>query len=127
VGKKNVEEPQQPILRPKVIVFDTQARTVHIDPVTDLDEERILTPERSIPIADLEQYVSLEGPVWILGAPSWYERETKHLANVEMSQVIKQLTHFQRPGAATRKSLGLMQWIPWVLAVVLLIGMVVKK
>jgi hypothetical protein len=99
-------EPTSP-LRERVIVLAHEGHSAEILEVVDIDHARILAgpdhQRRSIPIADVREYIAPEGRVWVLHAPDWYVQETKHLASVEMSRVIQAAVNYQRPGAASPK------------------------
>ncbi len=121
------KKPSSPPIRERVILLEHDGHSVEILPALEVNHERILTPGHVIPYEDVTEYISPEGRVYVVHAPEVYLQETKHLAMVEMSTVIRQTVNFQRPGAATRPEGNFLKILPWLLAGASLLMLILKK
>ncbi|WP_157788976.1 hypothetical protein [Rhodococcus rhodochrous] len=92
-----LKKEQQPAVRDRVIVFDKDKRTVEILPVEAQNEERVMAGEKSIPLADLELFLSSKGRVYVVNAPTEYLEATENLARVEKNTIIRQIAQYKKP------------------------------
>lgn len=111
-------------VRDRVVILEKDGRLCEIHDVEDINEERILVPNHSIPWVDINEYMSPEGRVFVLHAPEEYVEETKHLAAVEQSTVIKHAVQYEKM-APEKTDLG--KVIPWILVGLSLLLMFLKK
>lgn len=125
MGKQATVSP----IRERLIVLQHEGMNCDVLPVRDVDDNRILAGngEFSVPLKDVRQFISPEGRVYVLAAPDWYIDETRHLAEVEMSAVIKQAVAYQRPGSALKSGGGFLRFLPWILAVAAILLVIIFK
>lgn len=116
-----------PVIRERVVVLENDGQGIEILTVTSKDDERILAGDMAIPIQDVDTRISPHGRVFVLNAPTKYVDETKHLASLEMSTVIRQAVNYQRPGVASKPDSPIMKLLPWILAALMLLLWVIKK
>lgn len=90
-------EQDQPTVRDRVIVFDQDKRTAEILMVEAQNEERVMAGEKSIPLADLELFLSSKGRVFVVNAPTTYIEATENLARVEKNTIIRQIAQYKKP------------------------------
>lgn len=109
-----------------MVVLEHDHRTASILPVAHVNHERILAGDCSVPREDAREYITPEGILYVVNAPEWYIQETRHLATVEMSNVIRQTVNYQRPGAATPTGSPFLKILPWLVAAALAILWAVK-
>ncbi len=122
--KKNEGIPQ---IHERVVVLEKDGYSADILPVIAIDHERIATADHSIPLEDVREYITPEGRIFVLHAPEWYVQETKHLARVEMSEIVGQMVQFQKPGAAKSEPGLFMRLLPWVIAGAAILFYFMKK
>ncbi len=115
-----------PAVRERLVMLEHEHRTASIFPVAHVNHERIMAGDLSVPREDAREYISPEGIVFVVNAPEWYVQETRHLATVEMSNVIRQTVNYQRPGAATPTGSPFLKILPWLVAAALAILWAVK-
>lgn len=116
-------------IKERLVILEHDGSRAEVLPVAEVNEDRILAGEYSVPIEDVKQFISPEGRVYVLSAPDWYVNESRHLQAVEMSTVIKQSVAYQRPGTQQHGSgaAGL-KWVAWVLVgVVAVIAFILMK
>ncbi|MCL6528299.1 MAG: hypothetical protein K6T57_15675 [Thermaceae bacterium] len=117
---------QAPQILDRVVILEHEGRTAEVLPIQEIDAERIVAPGHVIPRKDARQYITPRGTLWVLSAPSWYVDETRHLAEVEMASVIRQAVNYQRPGAARPAQPRWASVLPWILAAVLAVLVVLR-
>ncbi|MED4570973.1 hypothetical protein P9302_16035 [Brevibacillus agri] len=91
------QQHQQPAVRDRVIVFDKDKRTAEILTVEAQNEERVMAGEKSIPLSDLELFLSKQGRVFVVNAPTDYIQATENLARVEKNTIIRQIAQYKKP------------------------------
>lgn len=88
---------QHPAVRDRVILFDKDKRTAEVLAVEAMNEERVMAGEKSIPLADLELFLSSKGRVFVMRAPTTYIEATENLARVEKNTIIRQIAQYKKP------------------------------
>lgn len=112
------------IVKDRVVILEHDGRMAEILTVEDINEERILIPGYSIPWQDTKEYISPEGRVFVVNAPEDYIKETKHLASVEMSTVIKHAVQYER---MKPEKVEFSKFMPWIVVLLMAFMLVVKK
>jgi hypothetical protein len=124
--KKMLETPdleRQVRTRDRVVIFESDGNLCEILDVTDINEDRIAAPYHSIPWPDVKEYISSEGRVFVVNAPSDYVQETRHLAAVEQATVIKHAIQYEK---IHPEKFDLTRLMPWLLLVISFIALAVK-
>lgn len=89
--------------RDRIVIIDANG-TADIATVYDRDDDALYaessTEDYAIPQADTTAFVGPHGRIYIMRADSDYVADTKRLAALEKSIVIRQVTHFTRPELA---------------------------
>lgn len=79
-----------------LIVFDDEKKTSEICRINEFTEESaIVTGKYNVPVGDCEITNSLEGRNFFYRAPSQMIEETKRLAQLEKSIVLRQITNYK--------------------------------
>lgn len=82
--------------------------------------------EYAIPRADIQGvYVSPAGRIFVIGAEPDYVRDTEHLAALEKSIVLRQITMYEHPAEDDRRP-DLGRIMTWLLIAVLVLGVIFK-
>jgi hypothetical protein len=128
LGKLIKREEVSPI-QDFLIVFSTNG-TADFVPVVEVNEERILASgevDYSIPLADAKAYIGRRGRIFSYPATEENITDTKRLAALERSTVLKQITIFEKERFTPdgKLPLGKMMLIGAIVLVVIII-MVVK-
>lgn len=93
---KMKEEDFFPSTNDVLIVFDDEAKTSDIKRINNIEEDTLfVTGEYSVPIGDCEITNSVNGRNFFYRAPSQSVQETKRLAQLEKSMVLKHITQFK--------------------------------
>ncbi|MED2934116.1 hypothetical protein P4308_18865 [Bacillus wiedmannii] len=93
---KMKEEDFFPSTNDVLIVFDNEAKTSDIKRINNIEEDTLfVTGEYAVPIADCEITNSVNGRNFFYRAPSQSVQETKRLAQLEKSMVLKHITQFK--------------------------------
>lgn len=93
---------KQPVSRERIICFDTDQKTIEILPIESENEEVIRTADKTFPRAECTLSLSKQGKVYLFQAPTYIVQGTQHLARVEASTVLRQITQY-RNGADDEK------------------------
>lgn len=84
-----------------IAVIISDDGTADVAYVIDTDSDRILaeneTHDYAIPIADCRHYVGSRGRIYVYGAVPECIQDTKRLAELEKSTVLKQITMYKKP------------------------------
>ena len=90
------EEDFFPSTNDVLIVFDDEAKTSDIKRINNIEEDTLfVTGEYAVPIGDCEITNSVNGRNFFYRAPSQSVQETKRLAQLEKSMVLKHITQFK--------------------------------
>lgn len=106
-GKPKEEFEPQDLL----IVVSDDDRTVSIAPVETIDGERVFASSAvdgrfSVPLGDVKAYTGTRGRIMLYGSTVENIQDTKRLAALERSIVLRQITHFApEPGFQPRSPL----------------------
>lgn len=94
--QKMKEEDFFPSTNDVLIVFDDEAKTSDIKRINSIEEDTLfVTGEYAVPILDCEVTNSTTGRNFFYRAPSQSVTETRRLAHLEKSIVLKQITQFK--------------------------------
>lgn len=119
--QKMKEEDFFPETNDVLIVFDDEAKTSDIKRINNIEEDTLfVTGEYAVPVQDCEVSNSSTGRNFFYRAPSQSVVETKRLANLEKSLVLKQITQFKKPPTEIA-----IDWFKWGLLLALVIFMVI--
>lgn len=114
--------------RDRVVIIEENG-TADIATVYDSDDQSVYadssSQDYSIPLADLTSHVGPHGRIYILKADSDYVRDTKRLAALEKSIVLRHVTQFVTPREDT-PAFNLKQIMMYVLIGILLLAVVFK-
>lgn len=115
--------------RDKIIVIDANG-TADIATVFDRDSESLFaesaTEDYAVPIADVTAFVGTQGRIYMLRADSDYIADTKRLASLEKSIVLRQVTHFQRPQDDAASGINIKAILLYALVGILLLAVIFK-
>jgi hypothetical protein len=125
------KEISPPSPRDFLVLMNGETKQAEILQIADIGPERILAQGadgvRSIPYVDTTLFNGPDGRIFVTNASDKYVQETKHLAQVEMSTIIREAVQYQRPGAAVERDPLWMKIFPWVAVVIVIILWLVKK
>lgn len=114
--------------RDRVVIIDENG-TADIAMVYQEDDISIYADsavqDYSIPLADLTSYVGSSGRIYMLKAESDYVRDTKRLAALEKSIVLRQVTQFVHP-KGDAPGINIRQILMYALIGILLLAVVFK-
>ncbi|MEE6209017.1 hypothetical protein U3A55_02445 [Salarchaeum sp. III] len=95
----------------KLIIFDHDQKTSDIKPVTNITEDSVICAgHHKVPYTDCEVTNSTTGRNFFYRAPSESITETKKLAQLERSTVLKQITGYQPKEEEKSDSNKLFMW-----------------
>ncbi|PPA80787.1 hypothetical protein [Brevibacillus laterosporus] len=97
--KRNREEEQdeQKVVCDRVVLFNSENHTCEIHEVEAINEERLRAGDKAIPLADLKLWLSSQGRVFVMNAPTKIMEATENLARVERNTIIRQIAQYNRP------------------------------
>lgn len=115
--------------RDKIVVIDANG-TADIATIFDRDDESLYaesaTEDYAVPIADVTAHVGTSGRIYMLKADSDYVSDTKRLAALEKSIVLRQVTHFQKPAEPEGSGINIRTILMYALVGVLLLAVIFK-
>lgn len=125
LSRKEQEPERRDLL---VILSDNQTADIATVYGGTEDAIRAVSPERdyNVPIADLKYFVGHTGMVYVLGANEQYIQETRRLAALEKSTVLRQVTHFTEIEKAEAKKISIREIAGYVVVFVLLLAVIFK-
>lgn len=104
-----------------LIVFDNETRTSDIKRVTVVEDGAVVVAGHyKVPLLDCEITTGQEGRNFFFRAPTRYIQETERLAQLEMNEVLTQLTAYKPPIIPT----GL-DWVKGLLFAALMLAIIV--
>lgn len=114
--------------RDRIVILEEDG-TADIATVFDTDDQAIFAAsaaqEYSIPAGTAKSYVGPNGRIYVLAASPDFVRETKRLAELEKSIVLRQITHYQTE-TDEKKKIKLREIMLYVLVAVLLLAVIFK-
>ncbi|MFD0717672.1 hypothetical protein [Paenibacillus sp. GCM10027626] len=114
--------------RDQVVIIEEG--TADIATVFDIDDRAVYaessSQEYAIPIGDLKPYVGSSGRIFVLNADADYISDTKRLAELEKSIVLRQVTHYQKPPSEEPTSINIRAILLYVLIGILLLAVIFK-
>lgn len=114
--------------RDRVVVIE-QGGVADIATVYDSDDQAIYaespTQDYAIPLPDLLTYSAPGGRIYLMGGDPEYIQDTKRLAALEKSIVLRQITQFARP-PEEKGGLKIRDIMLYALIGVLLLGVIFK-
>lgn len=112
----------------KLVIID-QNGTADIANVYDTDDTKIYAESSShdynVPVGDCKAFVGSTGRVYVLQADSDYVNDTKRLAALEKSIVLRQVTQFEKV-RESKKQIDIKQIMLYALIGILLLGVIFK-
>lgn len=116
--------------RDRVVILDADG-TADIATVVDADDQAIYadsaTQEYAIPVQDAQKsYVGPSGRIYLLAADSDYISDTKRLAALEKSIVLRHVTQFDKPRDQPG-GIKIKEILLYVMIAVLLLAVILKK
>lgn len=119
--KRKNEESYEFETRDLLIVFDHETKTSDIKRVTTIEDGAVIAAGyHKVPLLDCEITTGQEGRNFFFRAPTRYIQETERLAQLEMNEVITQLTAYKPPVIPT----GL-DWVKGLLFAALMLAIIV--
>lgn len=116
--------------RDQIVIIDEDG-VADIAAVYDMDDQAVYAEssvqDYAIPAADLKSYVGTAGRIFLLAAETQYVRTTKHLAELQKSIVLRQVTHFQKPAEESGPGIRIKDILLYALIGVLVLGVIFKK
>ena len=113
----------------KLVVIEENG-TADIASIYDIDDTRISADssshDYSVPLADVQAFVGPVGRIYVLNADSEYVSDTRRLAALEKSIVLRQVTHFEREKEDEKRRIDIKQIMLFALIAVLLLGVIFK-
>lgn len=114
--------------RDRVVIVEEDG-TADIATVYDIDDRAVYAEsaaqDYAIPIEDLKSYVGPSGRIFILAADPDYVSDTKRLATLEQSIVLRQITHYQKPADPESSGWSLKQVLLAVMVGIILLVAIV--
>lgn len=114
--------------RDRVVIIEEG--TADIATVFDIDDRAVYaesqTQDYAIPIGDLKPFVGSTGRIFVLNADAEYISDTKRLAELEKSIVLRQVTHFQKPVEPDGPGLNIRMILMYAMIGVLLLAVIFK-
>jgi hypothetical protein len=115
--------------RDQVVIID-QNGTADIATVYDQDDQSLyaesVTQDYAVPLGDVRALVGPRGRIFMLAADSDYVRDTKRLAALEKSIVLRQVTHFEKPKELPASGLNIRSILLYALVGVLVLAVIFK-
>lgn len=109
-GKKQAADDFEEDLRDRLVVIDAERHTSDIVYVTDVTDTHVQARGRyAVPVDDCDVFSSRDGSVYVLKADTRYVQETKRLAALEQSIVLKQITNY-KPEPVDNPNFDFMRW-----------------
>lgn len=108
-----------------VLVMIGSDGTAEIVSVIDRDHDRILAGEYSIPIGEAKAYTGRNGRIYVCPADVEYITDTKRIAALERSTVLRHITHFEKESQPVKLPMGKIA-IAVVAVLILIIILAVK-
>lgn len=112
----------------KLVIIEPNG-TADIASVYEVDHEKIYAEssnfDYNVPIGDVKSYVGNSGRIYVLQADPEYIQDTRRLAELEKSIVLKHVTQFEKV-RETNEKINMKQIMLYVLIGVLLLGVLFK-
>ena len=120
---------KEPVYNDKLVILEDNG-TADIATIYDQDDAKIYaessTHDYAVPKGDCKVHVGSRGRIYVIGADSEYITDTKRLAALEKSIVLRQVTHFEREKIENVKKVDIKQIMLWCLIGVLVLGVIFK-
>jgi hypothetical protein len=100
-------EEEKNTIQDVMVIFSTDG-TADIAPIVEITEERVLAVgevEYAVPLGDLKVYIGRRGRIFSYKATEENISDTKRLAALERSTVLRQITMFEKEARPTENKL----------------------
>lgn len=120
---------KEPLYNDRLVIIENNG-TADIARIYDQDDNCLYAEstnhDYAVPIADVKAYVGPTGRIYVIGAESEYVTDTRRLAALEKSIVLRQVTHFEREKEEDKRKLDIKQLMLYCLIGALLLGVIFK-